>query len=87
MTTLLEFAYDTGDTCCNYLQEFVIVLSEDPINIAMIEDLIASYLKDGERQMSGYDGMTERIMKSCEYSWWFLDEREVSINRTHTFWI
>jgi len=90
MTALIEFAYETGDNSkgCQYWQDYVIVKSDTPIDFNGLEDLITSYMESDESDDKDYEDMTEEIMDTfCKGEWYFLDDRAVSINRTHTYWI
>ena len=89
MTTLIQFAYETGDRSegCQYWQDFSIVKSDLPIDFAEFADGIASYMESDLPEDKAYEEMTEEIMNVSGYTWYFLNSEAVSINATYTFWI
>ena len=89
MTTMLEFIYETGDSSkgCQYWQCYIIVKSDEPIDNYAIEKHIEDYMRTEEALEKDYDEKTEAIMNLSGYEWFFLDNRAVSINNIHTFWV
>ena len=87
MSVLLLFIYETGDLSCNYWQDFVVVNNVECVDIAKIKEYSKIIMHCIESDKLEYDCITKTIMNAFEYDWWFLDDREIRISQTHTFWL
>lgn len=85
--TILEFAFETGDTTCRYWQEWVIVESDDRVKYEELEDSIASYMDSQISDDKEYAEMVEDIMNESGYKWEFVGKRIPESDTLYTFWI
>jgi len=86
MNTILQFAFETGDTDPPYYQVIVIVKSDDAIDYETIEDFISSYMERSDDDAE-YEHYVEDIMNGAGLSWSFASNILPESKEIHTFWI